>query len=442
MDPAEYEDGRGKVRVRGRLETSRDGKTITVRQIAYSTTTESLIASVESAVQKGKLKVSSIDDRTAEEVEIVLHLSRGVYADEVVPQLYAYTQCEVSISSNVLVIRGNKPAEMTVTEVLTQLTRRLRRQIKAELELELSELEDQRHFLTLEQIFIENRVYKRIETAKTAKTVRREVWDGMEEYREFFIRDMSDEDVERLLQIRIRRISVYDINKYRRQIDDIVRAIRAVKAKLRALTATTISYLEDLVERYGDAYPRRTEITAFDVVSKQEVARPSLKVSYDPATGFFGTAVKGKKYQLAVSEYDKILIVAGDGTYRFVEPPEKLFVTKKVLALEVFNKDEGIVLTYIYRDPDKLAWGKKIHITGFIKDKEYELIKGGKGKVERLYVGEVSHLVHLTFVPMKRQRKKDDWYNLAHLGVSGLASRGTKMAAKPVQWIKIHKSKG
>jgi topoisomerase-4 subunit A len=444
LDPVEYEDGLGKVRVRARLEIARDKKTIIVREIPYSTTTEGLIQSIETAVQKNKLKVATIEDRTAEQVEIVLHLPRGVYAGEVEPQLYAYTHCEVSISSNIVVIRDDKPAEMTVTQILELLTERLRQQIKAELELELSELEDKQHFLTLEQIFIENRVYKRIETAKTAETVRQEVWDGMAEYREFFVRDMTDEDVERLLQIRIRRISVYDINKYRQQIDDIVRAIRDTRQKLRSLTRTTIGYLEGLLEKYGDRYPRRSEIAAFDVVSKQEVARQDLKLSYDPQTGFFGTEVKGKKHKLAVSEYDKILVVTGDGTYRVIDPPDKLFLGTGVLAIELFDKDEGVVLTYLYRDPDKVSWAKKVHVTGFIKDKVYDLVKDGAGKVDRLWVGEVDHLVHLKYVPMKRQRKTDDWYDLEQLGFCGLPSRGTRIAAKPVQYLKIHpaRSKG
>lgn len=439
MDPAEYDDGRGKVRVRSRLEVAKDKKTIVVREIPYSTTTESLINSVESAAQKGKLKVSSIEDRTAEEVEIVLHLPRGIYADEVVPQLYAYTQCEVSITSNIVVIAGDRPAELSVTEVLGQLTKRLREQIRAELELELRELEDKQHYLTLEQIFIENRVYKRIETANTAKKVRQEVYDGMEAYRMFFVREMVDDDVERLLQIHIRRISVYDINKSRRQIDDIVRAIKECKKKLRALTKTTIHYLEGLLEKFGDDYPRRTEITGFDLVSKKEVARQTLKLSFDPASGFFGSAVKGSKYQMTVSEYDKILVVSRDGTYRITDPPEKLFVGKKVLAIELFDGDEGVLLTYVYRDEERKPWAKKIHIQGFIKDKEYDLIKQKKGHVDKLFVGEPDLLVHMFFVPMKRQRKKDDWFNLADLSVCGLASRGTRMATKAVQKFKFHK---
>ncbi|MCP4657160.1 MAG: DNA topoisomerase IV subunit A [bacterium] len=441
MDAEEYEDGRGKVRVRARFEVSRDSKTITIREIPYSTTTESLIQSIEAAAQKGKLKVSSIEDRTAEEVEIVLHLQRGIYADEVVPQLFAYTQCQVSISSSLIMIRDRRPVELTVTEVLEALTKQLLEQIRAELELELRELDDKRHFLTLEQIFIENRVYKRIENVKTADGVRRAVFKGMEQFRLFFVRDMTDEDVDRLLKIPIRRISAYDIKRFRQELEEIVKAITRCKGKLRSLTRTTITYLGDLLAKYGKLYPRRTEITSFELVSKREVARQDVKLSFDPQSGFFGSAVKGSRHKLEVSEYDKILIVYGSGTYRIIAPPEKLFLGKKVWAIEPFVEEQGVVVTYVYRDRDKVGWAKKIHIQGFIRDKEYDLIKDKKGKVEKLWIGEPADLVHLLLAPAKRQRKTEDWYNLEDLEFCGLAARGTRLTTKPVERIKIHRSK-
>lgn len=439
MDPSEYEDGVGKVRVRATLEPSKDRKTIIVREIPFSTTTESLIASIEQASQKGKLKVASIDDRTADKVEVVLHLPRGIYADEVIPQLYAYTQCEVSINSNLVVIRDQRPAELTVSQVLEDLTGRLKQQIKAELELELGELEDRQHWLTLEQIFIENRVYKRIETAKTAEQVRKEVWDGMQEYSEFFVRPMVDEDVDRLLKIPIRRISLYDIEKSRKEIDDIVRQIKKVQGKLRKLTQTTIEYLNGLIEKFGPLYPRRTEITSFEAVSKQEVARQTLKLSFDKETGLFGYEVKGDDYEMTVSEYDKIVVVSTDGIYKVISPPDKLFVGKKVLAIVPHDPDQGVVLTYIYRDLDKNPWAKKIRITGFIKDKEYELIKDGNGKIDKFWVGEPQHQIFMKYVPKKRQRKVEDYYEMGELDFCGLAARGSRMAPKPVSLIKVHR---
>ncbi|MEM6796367.1 MAG: DNA topoisomerase IV subunit A [Acidobacteriota bacterium] len=439
MDAEEYGDGLGKVRVRARLEISKDKKTITIREIPYSTTTESLIASIEQAAQKRKIKVATIDDRTADAVEIVLHLPRGIYADEVEPQLYAYTQCEVSITSNIVVIEGERPAELTVSQLLEALTERLRAQIKAELELEMAELEDQQHWLTLEQIFIENRVYKALETAKTSRAVRQEVWDGMKPYEEFFIRPMLDDDVERLLKIPIRRISLYDIEKFRKQIDDIVRQLKRLRGKLRRLTETTVAYLEGLLEKFGDSYPRRTEVTTFGQVKKAAVARQTLKLSYDSESGFFGSDVKGDKFEMTVSEYDKILIVTGDGTYRIVAPPETLLVGSKPLVIAPFDADNGMTLTYIYRDQDKNPWAKKIHITGFIKDKEYELFKGPKAKLDKLWAGEADPLIYMKFVPKKRQRKIEAFFDMRELGLCGLGARGTRMAPKPVSLIKLAK---
>lgn len=440
MDVADYDDGRGRVKVRARLEVP-DEKTIVVREIPYSTTTESLIQSIETAVQKNQVKVSTIEDRTAEEVEIVLHLARGAYAEDVEPQLYAYTQCEVSISSNLVVIHDDRPGEMTVSAILAELTEYLREQIRAEIELELMELDDKQHFLTLEQIFIENRVYKKIETAKTAEAVKKAVYSGMEPFSHLFIREMVDEDVDRLLKIPIRRISLYDIEKYRKELDDIVRAIKEGHKKLRQLTRTTIKYIEGLLEKYGDLYPRQTEIASFEQVSKKDVALENVKLSFDPQTGFFGTAVKGSKYQMAVSEYSKVLVVFADGTYKVVAPPEKMLVGKKVFAIEPFDEEFGMFLSYVYRDEKKCAWAKKVHVTGFIKDKEYELVKGKKGKVDKLWVDDVDHLVQVQYVPMKRQRKKEDWFDLGEVDFCGLAARGTRLTTRPVASVKIHKNR-
>lgn len=441
LDAGEYDDGRGKVRVRARVEVAKDKKTITIREVPFGTTTESLIASIEAAVQKGKVKVGSIEDRTAEEVEIVLHLPRGVYADEVEPQLYVYSQCEVPITSSLLVIRDGRPIEMTVSEVLLHLTDRLRAQIKAELELELTELSDRQHYLTLEQIFIENRVYKRIETARTAESVRQEVYAGMQAYAEFFVRPMVDDDVERLLEIHIRRISVYDINKNRKSLDDVARAIKEAKAKLRALTQTTIAWIEGILERHGDRYPRRTKVVSFDVVSKKEVARADLKLAYDPETGLFGSEVKGSAFALTASEFDKVLVVKADGTYVVVAPPEKLFVGKGAAWIGLHDEAKGVVLTFVYRDAERHAWGKKVRVQGFIRDKEYELFKRGC-RLERLWVGETEpSLVHLHFTPAKRQRVHDAWFDPLNLDFCGLPARGTRMAAKPVQKVSFHARK-
>src|SRR5262245_5361253 len=251
MDASEYDQGHGRVKVRARIEPRGD-KQVVITELPFGVTTESLIASIEAAAQKGRVKISGIDDFTTDHVEIELSLSRGVYADEVIPQLYAYTECEVSIVSSPVVIVDDHPAELSVPEILKILTERLRAQLKAELEWDLERLQDRQHWLTLEQIFIEQKVYKKLETARTEEKVRQAIWDGMAPFRKQFVREMTEDDVKRLLDIRIRRISAFDVEKSREAIATIETDIRGVRGKLRDMKRTTIAYLEDLIARYSE----------------------------------------------------------------------------------------------------------------------------------------------------------------------------------------------
>ncbi len=436
VDVTEYDDGRGKVKVRARIDISSE-KTIVIREVPFSTTTESLIASIENAAGKGKVKISSIDDFTTDTVEIEIGLPRGVYADEVVPQLWAHTDCEVSVSSNMVMIRDRRPVELSVTEVLCILTDQVRGILKAELELELGHLEDQRHWLTLERIFIENRIYKRIEEATTAEAVKYEVYAGLETYEELLVRAVTDDDIERLLKIPIRRISQYDIDRNREEIKKTEKEMAAVKRRLRKLTETTIGYLEGLLKCFGGQFPRRTEITTFESVDVRTVARHNLKAAYDPETGFFGTAVKGEKYQLSLSEYDKVLVISKDGSYRIIGPEEKFLIPGKVIYLDVFDPEEGAHFTVVYRDNGRIAWAKKIHIRAFIHNREYELIKGKEGKVDLLLPGGSDDTIHMDFVPAKRQRVREARFDLSILEEVGASARGRRLAPKPV--LKLRK---
>lgn len=438
VDVSEYEDGQGRVRVRARIESKGD-KHVVIRETPYSTTTEGLIASIESAAQKGQVKISGIHDYTTEEVEVQLELSRGVYADEVIPQLFAYTDCEVSISVNLLAIRGRHPERLTVTDVLAELTNRLRERIKAELQLELDKLLDRQHWLTLEQIFIENRIYKRIEEAESQEKVDREIRTGINKFKKLFVREMTDDDIKRLLDLRIRRISRFDIEKNRKEIDDIVAAIKKVQGKLRNLTKTTIDYVQGLIDTYGEEWPRRSELATFEQVDKREVARASMKVTYNPRTGFFGTASSGDKFPLQVSEFDKILLVSADGSYRIVTAPEKLLITGKLIWAGVFDEEEGQVFTILYRDKKKNAFAKKVHIQRFTRGREYELIKNREGKIDQIHEGEVGGTVHMDFVPAKRQRLKEVDFDLGELDFCGIGARGARMAPKPVAKLKLRR---
>lgn len=436
IDPAEYDDGRGKVKVRARLEADGD-KRIIIREIPFSTTTESLINSIESAVQKGKLKVSSINDFTSEAVEIELTLPRGVYADEVTQQLYAYTDCEVSVSSNIIAIDDRSPRELSVTELLKSLTTQLKSQIRRELEWELDQLEAKQHWMTLEQIFIENKVYKPLENVKTEDGLRSTVYKGMKPFQKQFVRPMDDEDVKRLLGLAIRRISRFDIEKHRKDLGEILKGIRGVKSKLRSLTKTTINYLNQLHKKYADQYARKTEVTEFRQVDKRQVARQNLKVGYDKSTGFLGTSVKGKDVQLTVSEYDLILAIHKDGTYKIMPVEDKVLLPPKVIYLDVFDPNEGKDFIVLYRDSAKIAWGKRIKIHKFIRNKQYRLIKDPKGKVEHLLKGNDARTIRCELMPAPRQRMKEAKFTLSTLEETATTARGTKLAPKPVKKINL-----
>lgn len=434
VDVSEYAEGKGKVRIRARM-SSDDDKRIVITEIPFSTTTESVIASIESASQKKKIKIASINDFTSENVEIEILLPRGTRASEVIPQLYAYTNCEVSLTSNIVTIKNGHPINPSVNEVLRYLTDRLRDQICAELELELKKLQNKQHWLTLEQIFIEKRVYKRIEEATTEAQVVSEVYEGMKPYSKLFVRALVDEDIEKLLEIRIRRISKYDIKKNRKQLEEVRAAIDEVNAKLASLTQTTIGFLKDLIKKYKDEYPRKTEIQSFDAIEKKDVARQNIRVGYDATTGFFGSEVKESDYIITMSEYDRVLFICKDGSYRIVGPEEKILIPGKVIYWEPFNTETGAKFTVVYRDTSRIAWAKKVHIHKFIKDRDYELIKDKAGKIDLLLPGDATNMIKVHFAPAKRQRVKEAEFDLSELEFTGPGSKGRRVNPKPINRI-------
>src|SRR5262245_12490728 len=257
MDPRDYQDGKGSVKVRAKIRV-KDESTVLIKEIPPSTTTDSLIASIEDAARKGKLKVKSINDFTSEEVEIEIKCPSGVDAEKLVDALFAFTDCEVTIASRIVVIKDNRPVEMTVSEVLRENTTQLVEVLKRELELKLKKLEDELHFRTLERIFIEERIYKGIEKCKTNEAVMAAVHDGFKPFRKQLYRDLVDADVEKLLSVRIRRISLFDINKHREETDQVKADLEQTRKDLKNLTKFVIAHLERLLEKYGPQYPRLT----------------------------------------------------------------------------------------------------------------------------------------------------------------------------------------
>jgi topoisomerase IV subunit A len=441
MDAADYQDGAGRVRVRARIEI--DGpKRLVIREVPFGTTTTSLIASIEAAVQRGKVAISSIDDFTTVNVEIELTPSRGVSAEDVLPQLFAYTDCEVSVASNIVVIENKRPIEVTISQFLAAFAVHLKRVLKLELEYELGILRDREHWLTLERIFIENRIYKRIETVKTEAGISKAVRAGLEPFSRLFIRELTEDDIKKLLELRIRRISAYDLERTKGEIDDIVRQIGEAEVKLKALTRTAVAFVEGLLGRYRERYPRRTEITSFEVVDRKAVARANIRLGYDSTTGFFGSAVRGDGLSVSVSEYDRILAVTADGTYRVLAPPDKMLLPGKLLHCSIFDKEKGADLLLVYRDEARVAWGKRVHIGGFITDKTYDLARGSATGIDHLREGTRDEKLRLRFVPAKRQRLKEIEVNTRTIRPCGLTARGTRLHAKPVAAVRALAAKG
>ena len=343
MDARDYQDGKGSVKVRAKIKT-KDESTVVIKEIPPTTTTESLIASIEDAVQKGKLKVKSINDFTSEDVEIEIRCHAGVDAEKMIDALYAFTDCEVSIASRIVVIKDNRPVELTVSEILRENTEQLVAILKRELELRERQLLDELHYRTLERIFIEERIYKLIEKCKTNEAVLASVYDGFKPFKKELIRDIVDADVEKLLQVRIRRISLFDINKHREEMEKTKAELAETLKNLKGLTKCVIGHLEALLEKYGKVYPRLTTKSArHEEVDVKAVAFKSFKVAYDRETGYVGYKVSGDEFKLDCTKFDKVLLVFKDGTYKVSELPEKMFVGQELFYCGL--PDRGKVFT-------------------------------------------------------------------------------------------------
>lgn len=384
MDASDYDDGRGKIRVRARIEPDGDKKLI-IREVPPNTTTEMLIASIEKAAKRGKVKLAGINDYTSEKVCIEISLQRGIYAEETLKELYAYTDCEKEISSDLLVIKDNVPTMMTVSEVVKRNADKLREYLGRELQLEHDRLLEKILEKTLAQIFVENRIYKRIEKCQSVEAIFAETRKGLEPFRNLIHRDITDEDIEKLLQIPIRRISAFDIAKNQQEIAGLREKLEECKANLARLTEFTIDYIQQLIEKYGDLFPRRTEITGITTVNAREVARRDVKVFFDKQGHFVGTAVKPSSKDaapLVLTEFDKIMLLRGDGTLKVMDIPEKEYVGQTKYLLPA---DKEQVYSILYRHRQDGTWfAKRFKVGQYMLGKEYHIIQEGC-IIDRLY---------------------------------------------------------
>ncbi len=342
VDVAEYNDGNGKVLVRAKLDT-KDPKRILIRELPYGLTTESLIASIEDAAKKNKLKIAGISDYTAENVEIEVRLARGIKSKDTVDALYAFTDCESSISTSLVVIKDNRPHIMSVTDVVKYNTNRLLDILKAELKIEEGQLRAKLHAKTLEQIFIENRIYKQIETVSSPEKVSKVVLDGLKPFKTRIKKQITPENIDTLLQIPIRRISLYDINRGKKEVQEICKRLREIKANLSNLKAYAVTFLQNLIKKYQKDYPRKTELVSIEQVDARDAAQRNLKLCYDKRTGYLGHQVNG--VALFDVSPDRVLAIRKTGAYSVHDAPEKLFVDRGMLFCGFVDEERRLLST-------------------------------------------------------------------------------------------------
>jgi len=485
LDASAYQDGLGKVLVRAKLDTS-DPKRIVIRELPFGQTTETLIESIEQAARRGKLKIAGIQDFTTEHVEIEVQLARGVYTQDTVDALYAFTACESSISCNLLVIHDNTPVIMTVTEIIKHHTAQCQAILKLELELELRKLEDKLHARTLERIFIEERLYKLIEEKTSAAGVVEAVKDGFKPFMKEIKRPVSDDDVEMLLKIPIRRISLYDINKARKEVQEIEAGIKLAKHNLAHLVEYAVSYLDDLLRTEGTQWKRKTVLANFEKVDVREVAARNLFVRYDPSSGYVGYAVqpgqtgaqagpakkiteptKGKnpdaklaikiprlkmlatdtldegkgiwsgQGSLAISEFDKILLFKDQGTYIITSPHEKQFMGHELVGCLLADKDalSGINFTVLYMNAEHEIYIKRFKVESWIQEKLYASVPEG-GHFIGVTIRDKGR-IRCNFVKKPGMRVFEDEIAIEDLLVKGANAQGNRLSNKEVESIEI-----
>jgi topoisomerase-4 subunit A len=406
VDVSHYDHGNGRIRCRARIEELND-KTIIIKDIPHGTSTQSLIESVEKAAKAGKIKILSINDYTAEEVEVEINLARGVYARETIEALYAFTDCEVAITPNLTLIKDNTPLTCTVEEVLEHNTRKLVHDLTRELEIDLSRLQEKLHARLLEQIFIEERLYKNIEEETSYKAVIKSVDSGLQPFTAELLRPVTNEDIERLLEIRIKRISRYDINKQQKEIKEIRSDIKTISHHLKDMVGYTISFLGDLLKKHGHLYPRQTELCEFEEVSARSAALANLVVGYQRTTGFLGHNIKAEDdkqdFTLNCSEYDRLLLIFNDGMYKVIPVTDKLFVGHELAWIGVV--EEGLIFNVLYRDgQENLTYAKRFTTPKFILEKEYRLFPEDKrSRILLLLMGEGAS-AHVSLAPSPRAK--------------------------------------
>ncbi len=444
VDVTNYNDGArgGKVRVRARIE-EQDKKTLVIKNVPYGTTTTQLIDSIVKANENGKIKIKKVTDNTAAEVEITVDLAPGISTDITIDALYAFTDCEISISPNACVIEGQKPIFSGTTELLKFSADHTRELLKTELQIRLRELQEKWHYTSLEKIFFEEKIYKELEK-------KHETWDkviaaidkAFIPYKKLLQREITREDILKLTEKPVRRIYRLDIDALNEQIKSLEDDISQVNHDLKFLTEYAISYYEELLKKFGKGRERKTEIKLFDTIQAKSVAIANTKIYVNRFEGFVGANLKKDEFIADCSDLDDIIVFTKAGKMKVVKVADKVFIGKDIIHVAVFDKnDERTTYNMIYADGKKgVSYAKRFNVTGVTRDKEYDLTKGDeKSKVHYFSVnpnGE-AEVVHILLTPGSSARNKELDFYFETLEIRSRGSIGNQVTKYPVKSVRL-----
>ncbi|MGX5816770.1 DNA gyrase/topoisomerase IV subunit A [Chitinophaga lutea] len=448
IDVAGYNDGKrgGKVRVRAHIE-EKDKKTLIIRDVPYGVTTTSLMESIVKANDNGKIKIKKVVDNTAKDVEIEVQLAPGISPDITIDALYAFTDCEISISPNACVIVEDKPRFLTASELLRQSVDATKDLLRRELEIKLAELEAKWHYTSLEKIFFEKGIYKELEQKhKDWDAVLVAIDKGFGPYKKLLKREITREDILKLTEKPVRRIYRLDINELNEQIKAIEVEIKQVKHDLANLTDFAVQYFEGLLKKYGRGRERKTEIKVFDTIQVQQVAMANTKLYVNREDGFIGTSLKKDEFVADCSDLDNIIVFRRDGVMVVTKVSDKTFVGKDIIHVDVFRKgDERMTYNMIYVDGKTgYSLAKRFNVTGITRDKEYQLTKGEKGSKVHYFSANPNgeaEVVSVKLSPNCAAKKKDFDFYFETIPIKGRASMGNVVTKWPIRSVKF-KEKG
>ncbi len=447
MDVANYNDGMrgGRIRCRAKI-NHYDKNTLVIHEIPFGTNTSTLIDSILKANEKGKIKVRKIEDNTAAEVEILIHLPSGISPDKTIDALYAFTACETSISTMGCVIEDNRPYFVGVSEMLRRSTDRTVELLKSELEIQLSELEEQWHFASLERIFIENRIYRDIEEEETWEGVIAAIGNGLIPHIQHLKRAVTEEDIVRLTEIRIKRISKFDIDKAQQKIDSLEDSIAEIKHHLEHLIEYSIDHFKRLKKEYGAGKERKTEIRIFEDIEATKVVIRNTKLYVNREEGFVGTSLRRDEYVTDCSDIDEIIVFTEDGKIMVTKVDAKTFVGKGIIYVAVFKKrDKRTIYNVIYRDgPRGTNYVKRFSVTSTTRDREYDLTNGAKGSKVLYFSANLNGEAELVTIYLRQSgsiKKLKFDLDFADQLVKGRNSKGNIVTKYSIRKIEL-KEKG